>query len=237
MFISRLLILSLCGFLLASCAQEKLVVEETASQTPVETKDSLLALQVNHKRQFKNLSVELLQVTGDSRCPKGVVCDWAGNAQLVFLVSTASSAETVTLNTHGGQQYPVSAQAAGYDISLLKVKPYPAINIKIDPNQYMAQLEIKKSESIKQPVIIDVRSEKEYQAGHYPSAINLGYENIDQTIGSLSLKKDSEIIVYCRSGRRSGIAQKMLQELGYTNVINGINQDAVHKKLGTTTKM
>ena len=68
--------------------------------------------------------------------------------------------------------------------------------------------------------VIDVRTEKEYNAGHLKNSINIPYGEIKDTIGKHVHDKNQKIIVYCRSGRRSGIAKKTLDEMGYTNVIN-----------------
>ena len=230
------LLLSCCLFL--SCAQEQLAEDASAAKDVATAAETIINLQVNEVRKLDDLSLEFLEVTGDSRCAKDVQCAWQGNLQLVLLVSSGDSAQTVTLNTHGGEKYPNTVNANGHDIKLLKVKPYPATNIRIDPSQYVAQLQLMTSdEMVKSPVFIDVRTTEEYQAGHYPNAVNLNYENIEQTIASLNLPKDTEIIVYCRSGRRSGLAKTMLDSLGYSNVTNGINQSSLHKQFGTTPKM
>jgi phage shock protein E len=68
--------------------------------------------------------------------------------------------------------------------------------------------------------VIDVRTEKEYTAGHLKNSINIPYGEIKETIGKYAHGKNEKIIVYCRSGRRSGIAKETLDEMGYTNVIN-----------------
>ena len=68
--------------------------------------------------------------------------------------------------------------------------------------------------------VIDVRTDKEYKAGHLKNALHLPYDTIGKTITAHVSDKDAEIILYCRSGRRSGIAKKTLDAMGYTNVIN-----------------
>ena len=77
---------------------------------------------------------------------------------------------------------------------------------------------------------IDVRSAEEYNSGHVAAATHIPYTEIGGRIGEVSGDKDALIYVYCRSGRRSGIAQNTLQEAGYTNVVNvGGLQDAQNK--------
>ena len=67
-------------------------------------------------------------------------------------------------------------------------------------------------------VIIDARTQSEYDEGHIPGAILIPeYEIAERAEKELS-DKDQLILVYCRSGRRSKIAAEELVKLGYTNV-------------------
>ena len=67
-------------------------------------------------------------------------------------------------------------------------------------------------------IIIDARTQEEYEQGHIPGAILIPeYEIADRAEKELP-DKDQLILVYCRSGRRSKIAAEELVKLGYTNV-------------------
>ena len=67
-------------------------------------------------------------------------------------------------------------------------------------------------------IIIDARTQEEYDEGHIPGAILVPeYEIADRAEKELP-DKDQLILVYCRSGRRSKIAAEELVKLGYTNV-------------------
>ena len=67
-------------------------------------------------------------------------------------------------------------------------------------------------------IIIDARTQEEYDQGHIPGAILIPeYEIADRAEKEL-LYKNQLILVYCRSGRRSKIAAEELVKLGYTNV-------------------
>ena len=67
-------------------------------------------------------------------------------------------------------------------------------------------------------VIIDARTQEEYDQGHIPGAILIPeYEIADRAEKELP-DKNQLILVYCRSGRRSKIAAEELVKLGYTNV-------------------
>ena len=67
-------------------------------------------------------------------------------------------------------------------------------------------------------VWIDVRSDEEYQEQHLEGAINIAHTQILE--GVANLDKDTEILLYCGSGRRAGIALEALEAQGFTNVTN-----------------
>ena len=67
-------------------------------------------------------------------------------------------------------------------------------------------------------VILDVREQEEYDAGHIPGAVLLPYTQIEEKAEQMLPDKAQLILVYCRSGRRSKIAAEALAELGYTNI-------------------
>ena len=67
-------------------------------------------------------------------------------------------------------------------------------------------------------LILDVREQDEYDAGHIPGAILIPYTQIEEKAPKLLTDKNQLILVYCRSGRRSKIAAEALVELEYTNI-------------------
>jgi len=86
----------------------------------------------------------------------------------------------------------------------------------------MASLNTKPSGagSLNDPVVIDVRTVEEFRGGAYPGAINIPVDELQMRIIELG-DKSREITLYCASGARSAYGQKGLQQLGFTNVING----------------
>ena len=67
-------------------------------------------------------------------------------------------------------------------------------------------------------IVLDVRTQEEYDKGHIPGAIVISHEEIGEKAEEVLTDKDQLILVYCRSGRRSKIAAEALVELGYTNI-------------------
>lgn len=70
------------------------------------------------------------------------------------------------------------------------------------------------------PLIIDVRTEAEWNKGHLEGAILIPYTVIGEKIGSVAKDKSRPVYVYCRTGRRSQIAKETLEKLGYRDVRN-----------------
>jgi rhodanese-related sulfurtransferase len=69
-------------------------------------------------------------------------------------------------------------------------------------------------------VLLDVRSEDEFNAAHLPGALNIERGRIEWIIPNIIKKADRKIYVYSQDGRRSAFAAERLHEIGYTNTIN-----------------
>lgn len=67
-------------------------------------------------------------------------------------------------------------------------------------------------------IILDARTQEEYDGGHIPGAVLIPYDQITEKAESMLTDKDQLILVYCRSGRRSKLAAEDLIKLGYTNI-------------------
>ena len=67
-------------------------------------------------------------------------------------------------------------------------------------------------------ILLDVRTQEEYDQGHIPGAIVIPDTEIEARAEEVLPDKDQLILVYCRSGRRSKNAAQILVELGYTNI-------------------
>jgi rhodanese-related sulfurtransferase len=67
-------------------------------------------------------------------------------------------------------------------------------------------------------ILLDVRTQAEYEEAHIPGAILIPDTDIAERAEDMMPDKDRLILVYCRSGRRSKLAAETLVELGYTNI-------------------
>lgn len=73
-------------------------------------------------------------------------------------------------------------------------------------------------DSLEGYVILDTRTQEEYDEEHIPGAILIPHDEIGEKAEAVLPDKDQLILVYCRSGRRSKVAAEALQKLGYTNI-------------------
>ncbi len=67
-------------------------------------------------------------------------------------------------------------------------------------------------------IILDVRTQEEFDQGHIPGAVLIPDYAIEARAKAELTDKDQLILVYCRSGRRSKLASEILVKLGYTNI-------------------
>ena len=78
---------------------------------------------------------------------------------------------------------------------------------------------------------IDVREPYEYAQDHVEGALNIPPAELLAGAKKLeAFEKDAELVLYCKTGSRSNAGIQILKDLGYTNLINGINADQVRKK-------
>lgn len=83
--------------------------------------------------------------------------------------------------------------------------------------------------------ILDVRSEDEWRAGHVSGAIHFSLDKL-MTGEMPDIKKEANIITYCRSGSRSEMARHLLENKGFSKVTNGGSLNDVASKYGHITR-
>ena len=70
-----------------------------------------------------------------------------------------------------------------------------------------------------QVLLLDVRTDEEFITGHISNAINIPVQELEERLSELK-DKNEKILIYCKSGRRSLIACRILEAYGYTNLYN-----------------
>jgi rhodanese-related sulfurtransferase len=97
----------------------------------------------------------------------------------------------------------------------------PAAAASAQPAAKMAQMsqEALLEHQAKHPqhlFVLDVRSPEEFKEGHVPGAVNIPYDQMASRLAEVP--KDKDVVLYCRSGRRAGIAAEVLGNNGYTRL-------------------
>jgi hypothetical protein len=102
---------------------------------------SNIAVQVHKEKSVPGagFKIKFVEMVEDSRCPTGTTCIWAGNAKVKIEVRGGrGGAKTFELNS---ATQPTVVNYAGYDIKLIGLTPKPAVNVRIDPDKYVASFE------------------------------------------------------------------------------------------------
>lgn len=76
------------------------------------------------------------------------------------------------------------------------------------------------------PLVVDVRTNEEFIAGHLPNSVNIPFDQIER-LPSIAKDKTQPIFLYCRSGRRSGIAEQAIKKMGYQTIYDGQSYQAL----------
>jgi phage shock protein E len=85
-------------------------------------------------------------------------------------------------------------------------------------------------------VYVDVRTPAEYAGGHVAGSLNIPVDEMERRWQELEPYRDQQVVLYCRTGRRSGIAMDVLKSKGFKLLENGVNLDRmVARGLPVTT--
>jgi rhodanese-related sulfurtransferase len=68
------------------------------------------------------------------------------------------------------------------------------------------------------PLILDVRTQPEFDAGHIPGAMNIPHTELATRLAELGADRNREIVVHCKSGRRAMLAEETLRTSGFANL-------------------
>jgi rhodanese-related sulfurtransferase len=98
------------------------------------------------------------------------------------------------------------------------------INLVKDAKSRVREIDINEYQRMKQAgephILVDVREDSEWAAGHAQGATHLGKGIIERDIESKIPDRDSKLVLYCGGGYRSALAADALQKMGYTGAIS-----------------
>ena len=86
----------------------------------------------------------------------------------------------------------------------------------IAPSELLSKLDRNEPDVI----VLDVRTAAEFAAGHVPGARNVSHDELPARLDELAALRDKQVILYCRSGRRTQIAEDTLRKAGFTKLLH-----------------
>jgi rhodanese-related sulfurtransferase len=95
-----------------------------------------------------------------------------------------------------------------------------SVNIALATDIITQQQLLQRFNTSPHPLILDVRKSDEFVAAHIPNAINIPHTELEHRLSEILAHKNNEIIIYCESGRRAAIAEKILKQSGFTNLLH-----------------
>lgn len=111
------------------------------------------------------------------------------------------------------------ARAIGFKTIKVGLLPIQPKSVEEEAEAVEKKVEVKTIDS-NTPIVVDVRTPQEFAHGAYPKAINIPLDELQMRVDELGNPSRS-ITLYCASGARSAYGQRILQQLGFTNVSNG----------------
>jgi len=87
----------------------------------------------------------------------------------------------------------------------------PADTVLVSQTELLKRLEQKDPDL----VVLDVRTADEFAAGHVPGARNVSHELLASRLDELATVRDKQVVLYCRSGRRTLLAEDVLRKAGF----------------------
>jgi NADPH-dependent 2,4-dienoyl-CoA reductase/sulfur reductase-like enzyme/rhodanese-related sulfurtransferase len=187
----------------------------------------VFAFQKSHIAGAIHIPLELLPEQLGS-IPSGkavIVYDETGKKGHQALRTLVGAGFTNVTNISGGHtSLQRHARAIGFKNIQIHLLPIEAKKVEkeTDVKEVKEVKEVKAADVNRNSVlVVDVRTVQEFKSGAYPDAINIPLDDLMTRRAEFGENPDREIIVYCASGGRSAYAQRMLMQMGYTNVTNG----------------
>jgi apolipoprotein D and lipocalin family protein len=139
-------------------------------------------------------------------------------------------ARTPTISDERYQAMVKLVADMGYDMTkLVKVPQRAELPTREETAQILSEigaitpqaLRLRLAEAATTPIILDVRNPEEFAAGHVPGARNVPYRDIvANPAAAVGLPADTELVLYCGTGRRASAAVQALRKAGYTGLVH-----------------
>ena len=96
--------------------------------------------------------------------------------------------------------------------------PAPVAAAPADATPLISQADLLARLGKPEVVVLDVRTSAEFAAGHVPGARNVSHDELAGRLGELEALRDKDVVLYCRSGRRTALAVDVLRNAGFTRL-------------------
>lgn len=103
-------------------------------------------------------------------------------------------------------------------IFVIILMPFFVFAYSVTPITQQQLLALQSSESQSDFLILDVRTQEEFEKSHLLQAINISHTDIKSNLPMLMKYQNKKVVVYCRSGRRAKIAENFLVAQGFTQI-------------------
>lgn len=127
---------------------------------------------------------------------------------------------TVTCLATGCSNQQSTTETAGSDPGTIQATSDSMSESAATPSETSTSEETAATSEDSKRLVIDVRTQAEWDAGHLDLATHIPLDQIADRIGEVAPDKDQKVYLHCRSGGRSGQAKVELEGLGYTSVEN-----------------
>ena len=107
----------------------------------------------------------------------------------------------------------VGSLLAAVTLAAEPVQPPPPAKVAMMTQEQLVQHQTQHADHL---FVLDVRTPQEFAEGHVPGAVNVPHDQLASRLGEVP--KDKDVVLYCRSGRRSTLAGDVLAANGYTRV-------------------
>src|SRR4051812_35829173 len=109
-----------------------------------------------------------------------------------------------------GAGFPATSMAADPPAAVAEAAPF------ITQTDLLARLAKRDADL----VVLDVRTPAEFAAGHVPGARNVPHDLLSSKTADLEELRDKQVVLYCRSGRRTALAEDTLRKAGFTKLLH-----------------
>ncbi len=197
----------------------------------------VFAFEKSHIKGALNLPLEVLvqQINAIQATRMVIVYDETGKKGHQALRTLLGAGFKDVTNISGGHT-SLQRQARTIGFKHIQVNLLPVELKSVDEETTKTEEKtVAKANDENSMLIVDVRTPEEFEDGAYPDAINIPLDELMERVSEIGENAAREIVVYCASGARSAYAQRMLKQVGYSNVKNGGGIGAMMANRNTKT--